>query len=169
MKDPLERTGSTVDGGVRLLAILGGLGLLWLMALTVVAVILRKLFNAPIFGVQDLSEATLVVVVFFGMAYCGWTGGHIAVNLIGSVLRGRALGLLDAAMRSVCATFFGFVCWETVLRGLESRELGEATNLIFIPQYPFLYVVAFGTGLYALVLFLLALRSARGLADPPTS
>ncbi|MDH3446017.1 MAG: TRAP transporter small permease, partial [Deltaproteobacteria bacterium] len=70
---------------VRLAAFVSGLALLWLMALTIVAVVMRYVFNAPLLGAQDLSEVSLILVVFPAMAYCGWTGGHVALDLISSV------------------------------------------------------------------------------------
>ena len=161
----LEAISRTVGGGVRVLAIAGGVILLALMTLTVVAVTLRKI-NYPIVGTQDLSEAGLTVVVFFAMAYSGWTGGHIAVDLISAVIKGRGLQILDVAIRFCCAVFFVIVAWQSVRQGLDALEFGDGFNLLNIPHYPFFFVVAFGSGLYALVLFVLALRSACGLSDP---
>ena len=117
-------------------------------------------------SIQDLSEAGLTIVVFFAMAYSGWTGGHIAVDLIGGVLKGRALQRLDMVSRFICGAFFAIVTWQTIRQGLDVLEYGEGFNLIDLPHYPFYFVVAFGSGLYSLVLFVLAWRSARGLADP---
>ena len=94
----LESVSRTVGGGVRMLALASGIMLLGLMFLTVVAVTVRK-FNFPITGTQDLSEAGLTIVVFFAIAYSGWTGGHIAVDLISGVLKGRGLRLLDTVCR----------------------------------------------------------------------
>ena len=92
MDDALERTSETLGNGVRRLAIAGGVILMFLMLLTVADVTLRKFFE-PIEGSQDISEGGLIVVVFLSIAYSGWTGGHIAVDLIGGVVKGRALDL----------------------------------------------------------------------------
>ena len=160
-----EDLGRSVGSGVRVLAIASGCTLLGLMVLAVVAVTVRK-FNFPITGTQDLSEAGLTIVVFFAMAYSGWTGGHIAVDLIGGVLKERALQRLDTVSRFICGAFFVIVTWQTIRQGIDAFEQGDGFNLIDLPHYPFYFVVAFGSGLYALVLFVLAWRSARGLADP---
>ena len=158
-----------ISGGlgtaVQWLALAGGVVLLWLMGLTVIAVVMRKVFQAPILGVQDLSEASMALVVFGGLAYGGWTGGHIAINLIGVVIKGRGLNLVDTAVKLVCAAFFALAAWITVIKGLESREMGDASNLIFIPHFPFFFAVAFGMALYAVVLLTLALRALYGFPD----
>ncbi len=164
MPERLERASKAVGGSVRFLAILSGVVLLCLMALTVVAVVLRK-FNDPILGAQDLSESGLTVVVFFAMAYSGWTGGHIAVDLIGGVLRGRGLAILDTAVRAACALFFLVVVWQSVRQGLDALEFGDGFNLLDIPHYPFYFVIAFGSLVFSLALFVLALRSASGMPE----
>ena len=165
MVNVLEKATAALNTLVRLLAMISGVLLLGLMALTVVAVVMRKVFNAPIMGVQDVSEASLVVVVFLALAYCGWTGGHISINLIESVFKGRALVLLNAGMRFFCAAFLAGVAWFTAVMGLESMAMGDASNLIQIPRYPFYLIAALGSGLYALVLLVMALRAVRGLPD----
>ena len=159
MASILERTSAAVGGGVRLLAIVSGAVLLCLMVLTVVAVTLRK-FNNPILGTQDLSESGLTIVVFFAMAYSGWTGGHIAVDLIGGVVKGRALDIMDTVVRTVCGLFFFVVAWQSVLQGLDALEYGDGFNLLAIPHYPFYFLIAFGSAVFAIVLLLLGLRSA---------
>lgn len=150
-----------VGGAVRLSAYISGFALVWLMGLTVVAVIMRYVFNAPILGGQDLSEVSLIVVVFPALAYCGWTGGHVALDLIGTVLKPRALLWSDRIVQTVCGVLFSYIAWQTWKRGLDAYRYGEASNLIEIPRSPFFFIIAIGSGLYALVLFVQAVRAAR--------
>ncbi len=165
MNKTIEKTSKNVGDGVRLLALIGGYVLIWVMLLTVVAVVTRKVFSAPIEGIQDLSEASLLVVVFFSLAYAGWTGAHIAVDFISAVLKGKASFYLDTVTRLVSAVFFGIVAWQTVHQALDALEYGEAYNMLPIPFYPFYFVVAFGTALFAVVLFLQAVRSLNCIPD----
>ena len=164
MRASLERLSGTLGTGVRLMAIVGGAMLMCLMALTVVAVTLRK-FNDPILGTQDLSEAGLTIVVFFAMAYSGWTGGHIAVDLIGNFVSARRLALVDTAVRILCGLFFVVVAWQSLAQGLDAVEFGDGFNLLDIPLYPFYFVIAFGSLVFAFVLVVLGLRSALGLPE----
>ena len=146
------------------MAIVGGAVLLCLMTLTVVAVTLRK-FNDPILGTQDLSEAGLTIVVFFAMAYSGWTGGHIAVDLIGNFVSQRRLAAVDTAVRIACGLFFLVAAWQSLDQGLDALEFGDGFNLLDIPHYPFYFVIAFGSLVFACVLVVLGLRSACGLPE----
>lgn len=164
MSDALDRTSRALGNGVRRLAIAGGLVLMGLMLLTVADVTLRK-FAEPIEGAQDISESGLIVVVFLAMAYSGWTGGHIAVDLIGSVIKGRALDMLDVVVRAFCGLFFAVVAWQSLIQGLDALEFGDGFNVLAIPHYPFYFMIAFGSLLYAGVLVVLAWRSARGFPE----
>lgn len=164
MRTGLERLSGTLGAGVRLMAIAGGAMLMCLMALTVAAVVLRK-FNDPILGTQDLSEAGLTIVVFFSMAYSGWTGGHIAVDLIGNFVSARRLAFVDAVVRVVCGLFFLVVAWQSLSQGLDALAFGDGFNLLDIPHYPFYFAIAFGSLVFALVLVVLGLRAARGLPE----
>tara|TARA_R110002072_G_scaffold130040_17_gene268792 strand:+ start:821 stop:1327 length:507 start_codon:yes stop_codon:yes gene_type:complete len=164
MERYVVRLSGAVGACVRFLALVSGLLLMGLMLLTVAAVSLRKA-NEPIFGAQDISESGLIAVVFFAMAYSGWTGGHIAVDLIGNVIKGRALELLDFGVRLVCGLFFIVVTWMSFEHGLDALEYGDAFNLLPIPHWPFYFIIAFGSGVFTLVLFLLAARSALGLPE----
>ena len=165
MEDRRGKISTTVDSVVRLLAYIGGLAILWLMGLTVVAVVMRYVFNAPILGAQDISELSLVLVVFFALAYFGWTGGHIAVDLIGMVLKPGILRWTDTLVRAISGLLFVTVTWQTMRQGLDAFEYEEASNLIEIPHFPFFLVVAFCSAVYALVLFIQAVRAARGIPD----
>lgn len=151
-----------IGGTVRLFAYISGVALLWLMALTVLAVIMRYVFNAPILGAQDLSQVSLVLVVFPAMAYCGWTGGHVALDLIAAVLKPRVLRWSDSLVQLVCGVLFSYVTWQTWTRGLDAYKYGEASNLIAIPRSPFFFTIAISSGLYTLVLFIQAIKMARG-------
>ena len=148
----------------RSLAYVAGAALLWLMLLTVVAVVMRYVFNAPILGAQDISELSLAVVVFLGIPYCGWTGGHVAVDLISSVVGESRLRYTDTLMRLAGAVLFGFVAWQAMRQGLDALEYGDATNLVDISHYPFMFLMSFGWLLFAVVLLL---QAAAGILQAP--
>lgn len=164
MSDALERTSEALGAGVRLMAIAGGALLMLLMLLTVADVTLRK-FWEPIEGAQDVSESGLIVVVFLSMAYSGWTGGHIAVDLIGSVVKGRALDILDFVVRGFCGVFFVVVAWQSAIQGLDALEFGDGFNVLPIPHYPLYFIIALGSLVFSGVLLVQAWRSARGFPE----
>ena len=158
-----------IDRLVRFFALVAGSVLFGLMLLTVYSVVMRYAFNAPPIFTLDLSNMMLIPAVAFGIAYCGWTGGHIAVDLIGALGRPGLVRWTDAAVRLVCAAVIGLWAWKLAELAIDSREIGDATNMVQIPHYPFIWTMAAGAALYALVLVALAVRAYRGMEDPPSS
>jgi len=165
---PIE---SIVRKSVRHLAILAGVTLLFLMLLTVYAVVMRYIFNAPILWALDYGRMGLVVLVFFGLGYCGLTGGHIAVDFIGVFASPRIVQISDVIVRSACVVLIGLMAWQGLQQGLDAFEMGEGTNELEIPLFPFFGVVAFGSIIYCFVLIIQVCRAARGdnLDDPGES
>jgi len=163
-----DRLDRFVGRSARLLALAGGAALLWLMGFTVYAEIARYLFNAPLLGAHDISRMSLIVLVFCGLAWCGWTNGHIAVDLVGSVLPRAVLRLTDTLMRLGALALVVVMAWRAMEEGLDAQEFGTATNLIQIPHMPFYMVVAFGFAVYAMVLVVQVRHLMRGDHEPPS-
>ena len=124
---------------------------------------MRYVFNAPILGAQDISELSLAVLVFLGIPYCGWTGGHVAVDLISTVVGESRLRYTDALMRLLGGVLFAVVAWQAMRQGLDALEYGDATNLVDIAHYPFMFLMSFGWLLFALVLLM---QAAAGILVP---
>ena len=154
---------------IRSFALLAGMVLFALMLVTVYSVVMRYVFNAPPLFTLDLSRMILIPVAIFGLAYCGWTSGHIAVDLIGTFGRPQLVRWCDVIIRALCAGVIGLWTWRLIDLAVDSQEVGDATNMVQIPHYPFVWIMVAGCGLYALVLVALMLRSVRGEEDPPKS
>jgi len=153
---------SRFDRIVRGLALVGGLVLLAMVLLTVADVVARKIANAPIFGVQNISELALVVVVFAAMAYCGRERGHVAVDLIGAFAGPRVLRITDTLVSLIGAAIFFILTWRALVAAGHTFSSGRVSNLLDIPHWPFYGVIALGSMLYALVQVIDAWRAARG-------
>lgn len=150
-----------VDRNLRGMALLSGGVLLGLVGLTVVDVALRYLFNAPLFGGQDIAEMALLTVVALAVAYCGRSGGHVAVDLIGGLLSPGVARVLDVLVRLMSAAILSVIVWRCFVNGLDAAEYGEASNLLNIPYLPFYFLLSFGFAVYAAVIVLEALRLIR--------
>jgi len=86
------------------LALIGGLTVFSLMLLAVVSVGGRNFSNQPLPGYVDWIEQAMPLIAFLGIAFCQRLGGHIRMDLLVGMLRGRALWLAEFA-----ATFFMLV------------------------------------------------------------
>jgi len=134
---------------------------------TVVDVVLRYVFNAPLFGLQDAAELGLLAVVFLAMPYCGLTGGHVAIDILVERLgAGLRLGALFFA-RLVGIMVFGILAWRAALAAQQAERFDAASNLLLIPHAPFFWLIAACAALYAIIQIVeTAILLARGDANP---
>ena len=154
----MDRFKAKIDFSVRALAAVSGAGIVAMMLLTCADVVLRYLFNAPIEGTLDITQMLMVIVVFFGLAYCGWTGGHVAVDLLRDLLPVRIIVPLAIVVNAVGAATMLAMAWESIRTSLTYMITGETPMTVLIPKYPFIWVAAFGGFTYAAVLLFKTIR-----------
>jgi TRAP-type C4-dicarboxylate transport system permease small subunit len=152
----------------RAAGLVGGLALLGLMFTTVVDVALRATFNIAFLGVTEITELGLVVVAVLGITYCGWTGGHVALEFGESLMSGGAWRGLQVVERLASAAIAGAVAFYSFVEAAAVYGRNAHTNLLQIPEYPFYLIVGLGFLTYALILLYRALaeRDAE-TAGPP--
>jgi TRAP-type transport system small permease protein len=151
-----------------MLALVSGVILMGLMCVIVYSVFMRRVFNAPPLGVYDTAEVMLLPVVAFSLAYTGLTKGHIAVDLISFFAKARTVQWSDAIVLFASAGLVTLLTWESVLLVLRAIELNEVTQMVEIPYYPFIFTLAAGSGIFAIVLFRQAWNAFRGIEEPDT-
>lgn len=144
---------------LRALALIGGGVLLLLMLYTVLDVVLRYVFNAPFSGSLELTEFAMSVIVFLGIAYCGWTGGHVAVDILERPLADPRLRFVPAALSLASAALFAAIAWLTAGEALSTSQ--RVSNMMRWPHFPFQLTVAFGSAMYAAVLLIETVRLLR--------
>ena len=156
---PIERTLAAVS---RRIAEAGGAVILAMMLVAVLDVVLRYVFNAPLSSSYELIQLGMVLVVYCGLAWCGLTGGHIAVNFLGALLDRPRLRWLNALVHCVGAILFLVIAWRSAGEAVKYFASGETTNMLKAPLYPFLAAVAAGALLYAFTFGWQCIRSLRG-------
>jgi TRAP-type C4-dicarboxylate transport system permease small subunit len=147
------------DRFLRLLALCAGGVLLLLMLFTVTDVVLRYLFNAPLRSVFEFTEFAMALIVFLAIAYTGWTGSHIAVDVFEKWLDRPALRFLPALLALIGAVLFAIIAWRATLETMST--FGQFSNMLRWPHYPFRFTVAFGSAMLALVLLIQAVQALR--------
>jgi TRAP-type C4-dicarboxylate transport system permease small subunit len=129
--------------------------------LIVVDITLRRFFNSPLSWSFEVIEVMLVIVVFFTVAYCCVTKGHISVDLLTSRLSKKGQAILQVFAYLLGLILFAFMTWCSVLSALEEMASHRVTGILLIPIYPFILVVALGSTLLALVLLAQLIHSIR--------
>jgi len=148
-KPPLDR----LDRIVRSVALWGGgLMLTGLMGLTVVDVVMRYLFNAPIYGARDVAKLILLIMVALSVAYSARTGGQVSIEVFSSMMGPRVLRWIEVFVRSVASVMLVVLTWRLWYSGQNAGKFGEASMALQIPFKPFYFILSVGMFLYAVVL-----------------
>ena len=151
------------DRFLRLLALAAGVLLLLLMAVTVLDVFLRYVFNAPLASSWEFTEFSMALIVFLGIAYCGWTGGHITVDVFEKWLDRPSLRLLPALIAFVGAALFALIAYRATLETIATID--QVSNMLRWPHYPFRLTAALGSAVFAVVLLIQGVASLRRKPD----
>ncbi len=77
------------------LALLSGLAVFGLMMLAVASVGGRNFFNQPLPGYVDWIEQAMPLIAFMGVSFTMRLGGHIRMDLVVGLLRGRLLWAVE--------------------------------------------------------------------------
>jgi len=133
--------------------------LVLMMLLTVTDVFLRKVFSRSILGTVEVSEFLLLIVIFFTLADTEIFNGHVKVDLVMSRFGDRVQGIVDMVTQFICFLLCGLITWSTLVYSEQMRVSGEVSQDLWIPIYPFIYIVAMGCAILALTLLITFLKA----------
>jgi tripartite ATP-independent transporter DctM subunit len=145
---------------------LGAFFALGMAVLVVVDILLRQFFNRPMSGVVELETFMVAVLCFVGLAYTQIKGGHVSVDLFVDKIPPKVRRLLDCLFPAFGLFLFGVITWQYGVRVFDSIKLGEISDVLVWPFWPFFLITAFGCALLALVFLAETLNGlAKALRD----
>lgn len=135
--------------------LIGGMGMLMSMFLGVADIVGTQVLLIPVPGPRELTESTMVLIVFGALAYAQIRRQHIRVELVYFQMGPRTRAAMDV-FTDICAiAFFSLVLWQGWLEALYSLQIGEATTgLIRFPLWPARFTLVAGCALMILQLLL---------------
>jgi TRAP-type C4-dicarboxylate transport system permease small subunit len=129
----------------------------FLMCMTALHVILRKFTKLSVPGAMELTELSLVVIVFFAVAYLQTQGGHVRVDMLINKFPKRVQSFLEFVILLLSAVALFLMFYAAVLQVQSQFISTQATNVLLIPIWPFVIVMAIGLVLYAISILLQAI------------
>jgi TRAP-type C4-dicarboxylate transport system permease small subunit len=127
---------------------IAGVVLFSLMLLVPADVIGRYVFSKPIPGANEIEESIMVLLVFFGLAYCTLKKGHVSVELLVSRLSEQTQAILDSLTSFASAGIFALIAWRTSILGWHEVVTSTEAGLVLgIPYGPFMLLAAVGSAL----------------------
>ena len=146
---PLIRRG--LHRANRFFAILSGFALLLMMFVGSVDVIGSSLFNHPLPGAFEGTEALMVTSVFLALGLSQQRRAHISVEVIVGLMPRLLRRLAWVLSALLCALFFSLMAWFGWGIAIKSFSAGEfSSGLINFPIWPAKGALAFGVSLMAL-------------------
>ena len=163
-RDKITKIASRVESGVistnRIMAYVAATALIGMMLLTVADVCGRYLFSKPIKGTWELVGFLLVAAGSLGLGYCQVKKAHIRVDFLLQRFPEKVRAIVTVLANFLGFTAFSLLCWRCVLYALYYiSATGNATDTLHIPLFPFVLVLAVGTGMLALILLFDLVRS----------
>jgi TRAP-type C4-dicarboxylate transport system permease small subunit len=125
----------------RLLNVIAGVALTFMMSLTVADVVLRY-FKRPIVGTYELVALSGAVVIGFSIPFTSWERGHIYVDFLIQRLPRAIRKAFQIVTRLLGMGLFLLIGWNLIQMGMDLQRSGEVSLTLQLPFYP----VAYGIG-----------------------
>ena len=120
-----------------------------LMVMTFLDVILRSAFNNPIESATELTRLFMAIMVFSALPMVSWKGENIVVDLLDPIFSARLAFVRDIVIDLICGTVLiwpAYRVWELAER---SRQYGDVTEYLRMPQFYIGWFIAIFTFLTA--------------------
>ena len=131
--DWADRHLGLVENGLNLCA---GVLIFALMLLGVAQIVLRTVFDAPIFGYIDIVEVSMVGFAVLSIAFVQRVGAHVRMEILVARLRGRWLWLTELLGTALAAFIVGVLipyAWRHFERAF---DFGDSTIDIELATWP---------------------------------
>jgi len=125
--------------------------LLMMMLLTFADVVARYLLNRPIRGAFEITELTLLVLIFAGLPLVSHADEHVTMDFIDRLVPAGAKGVLIRIVHALCAALMFFLTWQVWIKAGKIAGYGDTTDVLRITVGPFVYFMALMIALTGLV------------------
>jgi TRAP-type C4-dicarboxylate transport system permease small subunit len=136
----------------RYINVLAGISITFIVALTVLDVILR-IFRTPIVGTYELVGFSGAIVVGFAIPLTSWMRGHIFVDFFTQKFSKKIQDLFNVSTRCLGIVLFVLIGWNLIKVGMDLQSSGEVSPTLQLPFYPVAYAVGVICFVECLVLF----------------
>jgi len=133
-----------------------------MMALTLVDVMGRYLFSAPVTGAFEVTELMLAAVIFLGLPLITAEGGHIAVDILDPALGRRARAVQYWVIGIINVLAFGIFAWVLWEHAFKVLRYQDTTAVLQIPYAWLAFLMAVTASVSVLILFIKLLCERNG-------
>lgn len=125
----------------KLLNLIAGIAVTFMMFLTVADVLLRA-GGHPIIGTFEIVSLLLALVIGFGIPQVSLDRGHVNMDFLVEKLSEKGRRVMNTFTRVLCLALFASIGFKLFSVGARFHASGEVSPTIMIPFYPVAYGVA---------------------------
>jgi len=145
------------DGALAMLALLGAVATLALMAHVALDITLRNLANYPIPATFEVvTNYYMVSLAFIPLAWVEKSGGMVQVEVLDGLLSPRMKRLSDRIVALISTLVYAMLAWVTLQIALRNSHIGSylLANNVRVLTWPAYWIPPVGFGLAALTTFI---------------
>jgi TRAP-type C4-dicarboxylate transport system permease small subunit len=116
-------------------AMLGGLTFCALIAMSIVSIVGRKLFAAPVQGDVEMMQMGAAVGAAAFLPLCELYDHNIKVDALTSWMSARSRAVLDTVAHLLLSAAAALITWRTGLAVVDGYSSGEVSTLLTIPMW----------------------------------
>lgn len=144
--------------------------LLMMVLINFVDVSGRHLFNRPIFGIQDLTEHLMALVVFSGLPLVTMAGTHLTVDLFDKLTQSSRMQWWRHVIHGLMVVILCLIAWTFIQSALEAHSIADVSTELRLPRAPLYLLMAGSAILSALgLLYMNYLPHTTATTDLPSS
>jgi len=173
MAEIIERTDSTevvsrqlvgrlLDRVATGFTMLGGLTFCALIVMSIVSIVGRKLFSAPVQGDVELMQMGAAVGAAAFLPLCELYDHNVKVDALTGWMSDRGRAVLDTAAHGLLTVAAVLIAWRTSMAAVDGVSSGEVSTLLTVPMW---LPVALLVPSFALLALCGLYRSGRSLRD----
>ncbi|MFG6668202.1 TRAP transporter small permease [Halomonas sp. HNIBRBA4712] len=117
------------------LALLGGLLLVCAIGISLISMLGRRLWSAPLSGDIELLQMMIAVAVACFLPLCEINDRHIRVDIVGTLFPDGLNRALLAIAHWTLALFSALLVWRTALLALDSLAYNAQSTQLGVPQW----------------------------------
>ena len=113
------------------------------MALILLNIITRKLFNLPIMGTVELVGLLTVTGIGFSLARCELNNGNVSMSILTDKLPLKMQQIIEVIVSLISLLFWVLVAWKALIYAGSSFKSGWVSSTASLPIYPFIFILFF--------------------------
>jgi TRAP-type mannitol/chloroaromatic compound transport system permease small subunit len=127
--------GQLLFGAAKASSIIGGLIFVAIVVMSIVSIVGRKLYAAPVQGDVEMLQMAAAFASASFFAYCHLNGGDVKVDFFTAKLSPVVNHWLDAMGSTLVGLFGALITWRATAGALAIKEAGETSMILGWPVW----------------------------------